>query len=79
MTPSHKEQISECKDIFLTKGWLIGIMGGAILSLGTIAWSGAQIVTNNDRDHVDLTKRVVELEHASAQIDTVIAILRSRP
>ena len=72
----HKENIDECKYIFVSWKWFVGFLAGMIATIVSIAWAGGEIVTKNDEQHKNIDSRLLRIESEYAKLDTILFILR---
>jgi hypothetical protein len=71
MTKLHGEQIEECKSIFPTWTWIVGLLGGSILVIATCIYAYAQKETNQDAVSRDHATRIERVEKSVATIDMI--------
>jgi hypothetical protein len=75
---THKEQINQCKLIFPTWSWLVGIISGSMVVIATCAYVYATQEASQDSRLADHTTRIDRLEVIQRDIDTVKMLLRDR-
>ena len=76
MAKQHEDQIEECKSVFPTWQWLVGIISGAIVITATCALVYATRETTQDLTIKDHESRLVKVEVISRDLDTIKTLLR---
>jgi len=76
MTSNHTPE--DCKSVFVTWVWMIGILLGMACSVGGLCWAASAIVSDNVAEHATYKQRLEGVERNGAKLDTIIYILRQR-
>ena len=74
----HSGQLDECKSIFVTWTYMIGIiftLAGVTIALGAMYWP---LESKQDNMLTDHEKRIVKMEGVQQDLDTIKTILRAR-
>jgi hypothetical protein len=79
---SKDHSIEDCKNIFPTWAWLVGILLGSAAGVGALVWAGSAKMTETDMTLKSQGVRIVNIEAVvskqSQGIDTIISILRKQ-
>jgi hypothetical protein len=82
MTSSKEHSVEDCKNVFPTWAWLVGILLGSAAGVGALVWAGSAKMTETDMTLKSQGMRIVNIENVmgrqSAGIDTIISILRQQ-
>lgn len=82
MTSSKDHSVEDCKNVFPTWAWLVGILLGSAAGVGALVWAGSAKMTEIDITQKSQGTRIVNIEAVvnkqSAGIDTIISILRQQ-
>ena len=73
---TNNESIENCKSVFITWVWGIGIIAGIFVAGTGLAWAAATKTTTIESTLLSQDKRISDVEIATAKVDTVIQILR---
>jgi hypothetical protein len=77
--PKHDDdQLDQCKSIFPTWTWLVGILSGSIVVIATCAFVYAAQETKQDSKLTDHETRIMAVEAIHNDLDTVKMLLRAR-
>ena len=75
----------ECKSIFVSWQWLIGILGVSISVIATLSFSASRTITQTENDVKNLyisdeniTKRIQTIEVINKDMDTIKTLLRGK-
>lgn len=68
-----------CDHRYVTWIWMIGIIISLMGTGVALAWTGSKVMANTESVIELHEKRITNVEIQSSKIDTVIAILRSKP
>ena len=82
----HRENVEECKNIFITWQWTIGILVTIIAGVAALTYAAGVKISNTensmerlDNDNVIIHNRLDVIDkRIGNDIDTIKAILRSR-
>lgn len=76
MADEHQGNIEECKSIFPTWQWLIGIVGGCLLIVSTGSFIYATQEARQENKLSDFECRIGKVEVIQKDLDTVKTLLR---
>lgn len=73
MQEKHDEHVQACMRIFPTWSWIAGILTGAALLVGTLAWAGSERLTKVDSDIETLQTSVKHIDKMDDKLDTLLS------
>ena len=77
MTKQHDGQVQECKSIFVSWVWLVGILFSLVSAFTILAWNGGSRLSTITNDIQSCKTDIGNLKIINRDLDTIKAMLRN--